>query len=74
MDTPGIHEFGLSDLRRAELTRFYPDIAGVERDCRFGDCSHTHEPGCAVKAAMQQGRLSNTRYHSYTRIYRSLPA
>ena len=74
VDTPGIREFGLSDLRRAELTRFYPDIAGVERDCRFGDCSHTHEPGCAVKAATQQGRLSKTRYHSYTRIYRSLPA
>ena len=74
VDTPGIREFGLSGLRRAELTRFYPEIANLEWRCRFDDCSHTHEPGCAVKAAVQGGRVSKTRYHSYTRIYRSLPA
>jgi ribosome biogenesis GTPase len=74
VDTPGIREFGLSGLRRGALTRFYPDIAAVEGGCRFGDCSHTHEPGCAVKQAVRQGRVSETRYHSYTKIYRALPA
>ena len=73
VDTPGIREFGLSGLRRGELIRFYPDIAAVEGACRFGDCSHTHEPGCAVKAAVRQGRVSKTRYHSYTKITRALP-
>jgi ribosome biogenesis GTPase len=73
VDTPGIREFGLSGLRRAELASFYPEIAAVEWKCRFGDCSHTHEPGCAVKEAVRKGRVSGVRYHSYTRIYRCLP-
>jgi ribosome biogenesis GTPase len=72
VDTPGIREFGLQGLLPAELVRFYPEIAAVEENCRFGDCSHTHEPGCAVKAAVRQGRVSSTRYHSYQKIYRSL--
>jgi ribosome biogenesis GTPase len=74
VDTPGIREFGLSDLRRGELVRFYPEIAAVADGCRFRDCSHTHEPGCAVKAAVKQGLVSATRYHSYKKIYRDLPA
>jgi len=73
-DTPGLREFGLSGLRRAELVRFYPEIAAVARDCRFSDCSHTHEPGCAVKAAVESGLVSATRYHSYKKIYHALPA
>lgn len=78
VDTPGIREFGLSGLRRAELVGFYPDLCGVrERGvngrCRFADCSHTHEPGCAVKAAVRQGHVSPDRYHSYRKIYYSLP-
>jgi ribosome biogenesis GTPase len=73
VDTPGIREFGLSGLRRNDLVRFYPEIAAAESGCRFADCSHTHEPGCAVKAAVQQGQLSRVRYHSYTQIYPTLP-
>ena len=73
VDTPGIREFGLSGLRQGELARFYPEMAALEGQCRFGDCSHTHEPGCAIKAAVHQGRVSKTRYHSYTGIRRSLP-
>ena len=71
IDTPGIREFGLSGLLRGELIRFYPDIATVE-GCRFGDCSHTHEPGCAVKGAVRQGLVSATRYHNYKKIYHAL--
>jgi ribosome biogenesis GTPase len=74
MDTPGIREFGLSGLRRAELIRFYPEIAAAAAGCRFGDCSHTHEPGCAVKAALGQGWVSSMRYQSYKKIYHDLPA
>jgi ribosome biogenesis GTPase len=72
VDTPGVREFGLSGLLRAELVRFYPEIATLEMRCRFSDCSHTHEPGCAVKRALQAGRVSATRYHNYTCIYDSL--
>jgi len=73
VDTPGIREFGLSGLRRAELARFYPEITAVERNCRFSDCSHLHEPGCAVQAAVRQGLVSATRYHNYRKIYADLP-
>ena len=73
VDTPGIREFGLSGLRRAELARFYPEMTAVERNCRFSDCSHLHEPGCAVQAAVRQGLVSATRYHNYRKIYADLP-
>jgi ribosome biogenesis GTPase len=72
VDTPGIREFGLSGLRRAELARFYPEIAAVQKGCRFSDCSHLHEPGCAVQAAVRQGLVSVTRYHNYRKIYADL--
>jgi len=72
IDTPGIREFGLSGLVRGELIQFYPEIAAVE-GCRFSNCSHTHEPGCAVKAAVRQGIVSATRYHSYKKILQDLP-
>jgi len=74
IDTPGIREFGLSGLGRAELVRFYPEIAAVQWRCRFNDCSHTHEPGCAVKVAVGQGLVSEMRYHSYEKIYHTLEA
>lgn len=74
VDTPGIREFGLGGLRQAELVRFYPEIAAAAERCRFGDCSHTHEPGCAVKAAVKQGDVSATRLHNYRCIYDTLPS
>jgi len=72
VDTPGIREFGLSGLQREHLVRFYPEITAVEESCRFGNCSHTHEPGCTVKMAVEQGLVSATRYHNYKKIYHSL--
>ena len=71
-DTPGIREFGLSGLRSSELARFYREIAAVP-GCRFPDCSHTHEPGCAVQAAVRERRVSAYRYHNYKNILESLP-
>jgi ribosome biogenesis GTPase len=73
VDTPGIREFGLSGLRRAELVNFYPEIAALQGDCRFSNCSHTHEPDCAVRAAVGQGLVSATRYHNYKKIFHTLP-
>jgi len=72
VDTPGIREFGLSGLRRQDLVQFYPDILAVAGDCRFADCSHTHEPGCGVRKAVRRKALSKARYHSYRQIYDSL--
>jgi ribosome biogenesis GTPase len=74
VDTPGIREFGLAGLRRGELIRFYPEIAAADGRCRFKDCSHTHEPGCAVKEAVEKGGLSQARYDNYRTIYETLPA
>jgi ribosome biogenesis GTPase len=73
VDTPGIREFGLSGLRRDELVQFYPEIAAAAQNCHFGDCSHSHEPGCAVQAAVQEGRIAEARYHSYAKICADLP-
>ena len=73
VDTPGIREFGLGGLTSAELIRFYLEFVPFADRCRFSNCSHTHEPGCAVKAAVARGCLSRMRYHSYRRIYESLP-
>jgi len=74
IDAPGIREFGLSGLRQEKLARFYPEIAAAARGCRFGDCTHIHEPGCGVKVAVEQGRVSGARYHNYKKIYETLPA
>lgn len=74
VDTPGIREFGLNGLRRSELASFYPETIALAHRCRFGDCSHMREPGCAVITAVQQGKLSAARYHSYRQIYLDLPA
>jgi ribosome biogenesis GTPase len=74
VDTPGIREFGLSGLHRGDLAQFYPEISAAAQGCRFADCSHIDEPGCAVQAAVTRGRISGARYHSYAKIYQSLPA
>lgn len=73
VDTPGIREFGLSGLRRGELASFYPEIVAAARGCRFSDCAHIQEAGCALPGAVQQGQVAATRYHSYQKIYQTLP-
>lgn len=73
VDTPGIREFGLSSLPQHDLIQFYPDLAAVATSCRFADCTHRHEPGCAVKVAVTQGTLAATRYNNYQKIYDTLP-
>jgi ribosome biogenesis GTPase / thiamine phosphate phosphatase len=73
VDTPGIREFGLSGMRQGDLIHYYPEIAALEGRCRFADCSHTHEPGCAIKAAVERGDLSDIRFQNYQQIYATLP-
>jgi ribosome biogenesis GTPase len=73
MDTPGIREFGLSNLRRHDLAAFYPEFRSAAEPCRFADCSHLAEPGCAVRRAVRDGRIAAVRYDNYRKIRRSLP-
>jgi ribosome biogenesis GTPase len=72
VDTPGIREFGVSGLDKSELVRFYPEIAAVAGECRFGNCSHLNEPDCAVREAVRLGHVPEARYHSYQKIYVTL--
>jgi ribosome biogenesis GTPase len=72
IDTPGIREFGLSGLSSKELACFYPEIAALKGECRFGDCSHIQEPGCVVSTAVEEGLVSPTRYQNYIKIYHTL--
>lgn len=72
IDTPGIKDMGVSGLHPDELVAFYPEIAALMGRCRFNNCSHEHEPGCAVKQAVEDGRLSPTRLQSYVNLYARL--
>jgi|YNPNPStandDraft_1061719.scaffolds.fasta_scaffold08151_2 ribosome biogenesis GTPase len=67
-DTPGIRALALFDLDPEEVDAYFPDIAPLVRHCHFSDCTHTVEPGCAVKAAVETGRVSQHRYESYVRL------
>ena len=68
IDTPGIKGFGTIDFEREEVSHFFPEIFKVGRDCRFGNCTHTNEPGCAVQEAIIKGSIAISRYESYLSI------
>ena len=72
IDTPGVKEFGLIDMEREELSHYFPEMRRVLHACRFNNCMHIDEPGCAVKAAMSAGTISTDRYASYRTILDSL--
>ena len=65
VDTPGLRGFGLVDLKKEEIALYFPEMLKVAEDCRFAPCTHTHEPGCAVKEAVENGVISYDRYSSY---------
>ena len=65
IDSPGLRGFGLVDLKKEEIALYFPEMMREMKDCRFTPCTHTHEPGCAVKLAVEQGRISQERYNSY---------
>lgn len=68
IDTPGIKGFGLIEMERDEISHYFREIFKESANCRFGNCSHTHEPGCAVLQAIEEGRIAESRYTSYLGI------
>lgn len=68
IDTPGIKGFGTIDFQKEEVGHFFPEIFKISAECRFGNCTHTHEPGCAVLAAVEDEIISQSRYASYISI------
>ncbi len=72
VDTPGIRAFGIFGVEPLELAGFYPEFISRVDECRFRGCSHIHEPGCAVRAAVEEGLIDPGRYERYLQIHRSL--
>jgi len=68
IDTPGIRGFGVVDMERNEIYHFFPEIFRISRDCRFYNCLHLDEPGCAVRNAVEAGIVDPLRYRSYVSI------
>ena len=65
VDTPGIKGFGTFDMEPEEITSYFPEIFRFSKDCRFSNCTHTHEPGCAVLKALEEHYIAQSRYQSY---------
>jgi len=65
IDTPGVKAFGLLDVHREELHHYFPEMFRLLEDCQFGNCTHTHEPKCAVKEAVAEGEIAEERYLNY---------
>lgn len=72
IDTPGVKEFGIVDMEREELSHYYPEMKQRIQDCKFNNCIHINEPGCAIKAAVEAGDISFERFESYIAILSSL--
>lgn len=72
IDTPGIKEFGMVDFQPEELSHFFPEMKAHLHDCHFANCTHVHEPHCAVKEAVEEGRISAERYTNYVNILQSI--
>jgi ribosome biogenesis GTPase len=68
IDTPGIKEFGMVDFNAQELSHFFPEMRPLIPHCHFANCTHTHEPGCAIKKAVDDGFISPERYQNYLNI------
>jgi ribosome small subunit-dependent GTPase A len=68
IDSPGIRGFGVIDMARNEIYHFFPEIFRISKECRFYNCLHLDEPGCAVRAAVEEGTIDSLRYRSYINI------
>ena len=73
IDTPGVKAFGTIDFERAEVAHYFPEIFRISDNCRFNNCTHTHEPGCAVLEAVEQGKIAPSRFTSYLSILEEDP-
>ena len=65
IDSPGIRGFGTFDIEKEELTSYFKEIFQFSKECRFSNCTHTHEPGCAVLKAVEEHYIALSRYNSY---------
>jgi ribosome biogenesis GTPase len=72
IDTPGIREFGITNMSRQELSHYFPEMRALLPDCQFNNCMHINEPGCAVKDAAEHGRIAMERYISYYSILETI--
>lgn len=72
MDTPGFSSLHIADMEKEELKQYYPEFADYESACRFQGCVHIHEPECAVRTALAEGRISEVRYRNYCLLYEEL--
>lgn len=68
IDTPGIRSFGMVDFKAEEVARYYPEMRAKLADCKYYNCTHIHEPGCAIKIAVEDGDISPERYSNYVNI------
>ncbi|MDE7407565.1 MAG: ribosome small subunit-dependent GTPase A [Muribaculaceae bacterium] len=68
IDTPGVKGFGTVEFDPAEVSHYFPEIFEMSAECRYSDCTHTHEPGCAVLHALEENRIAQSRYNSYLSI------
>ncbi len=69
IDTPGIRELGIAEIEKHELGHFFPEMRAIMNSCKFNNCVHINEPGCAVLQALENGDIEPTRYDSYQSIY-----
>jgi ribosome biogenesis GTPase / thiamine phosphate phosphatase len=72
IDTPGIREFAINDMERFELSHYFPEMRTILQNCRFNNCLHIEEPACAVKEAVEEGKIYMERYISYYNILQSI--
>ena len=72
IDSPGFQEFGLRQIEPTQLASLMPDFAAALGDCRFHNCSHRHEPGCGVRAALARGEIAESRYRIYGELFDEL--
>ena len=72
VDTPGIREFSLWQLTIEEVSHYFPEMESLRTMCKFNDCTHTHEPFCAVKEGYEEGKIADFRYNSYCHILESI--
>ena len=68
MDTPGFSSFELDGISEFQLREYYPEIKKFDEGCRFDDCVHSKEPGCVIKDAVNDGKISPVRYNNYLRL------
>lgn len=68
IDSPGIKEFGLLEYDKEEISHYFLEMRALMSECKFNNCTHTHEPGCAVKKALQEGKIAQSRYDNYQAI------